>query len=251
MKKIIELENVSFSYFKSEKTLEDVNLTVYNKDFLGIIGPNGGGKSTLLKLILGLLKQDSGKIKLFGLNPKKGRKFLGYVPQYFAFDFQFPMTVLDVVLMGRLVKRGLGKKFVKQDYDIAYEALEKTGMLEFKSSQIGELSGGQRQRILISRALCSKPRALILDEPVSGLDSAWQSSFYNLLKELNKKIGIIIVSHNIGFISSYVKTIACLNKTLHYHGNPKEGIEHLSKSYKCPVEMVAHGVPHRVLGEHK
>lgn len=251
MQNIIELKKISFSYFRGQDVLNDVDLEVEKNDFLGIIGPNGGGKSTLLKIILGILKPKKGRIKVFGQRPESGRHFIGYVPQYFSFDFQFPMTVMDVVLMGRLFSKRPGHKYDENDMKIARQALKKVEMLDFKERQISELSGGQRQRILIARALAVRPKALILDEPVSSIDSAWQPKFYKLLKDLNKDTAIIMVTHNVGMISSYVDKIACLNTTLHYHGSTKEGIEHLSKSYKCPVEIIAHGVPHRVLGEHE
>ncbi|MFW5990666.1 MAG: metal ABC transporter ATP-binding protein [Candidatus Nanoarchaeia archaeon] len=251
MASIIKVQNVSFSYYRGQDVLTNVSMNVNEQDFLGIIGPNGGGKSTLLKLILGLITPTNGLIEVFGKSPVEGREQLGYVPQYFSFDFDFPMTVLDVVLMGRLKIKKMGKGYSKADLRAAIDSLKKVEMQKHKNRQIAELSGGERQRILIARALAVSPKALVLDEPVSSIDSAWQPKFYNLLKELNKKIAIILVTHNVGMISSYVDKIACLNKTLHYHGETQEGIDHLSKSYKCPVELIAHGVPHRVLGEHK
>lgn len=250
MENIIELENVNFSYFRGQKTIENVSLKIKKNDFLAIIGPNGGGKSTLLKLMLGLLKPSSGKIRIAGKKPEKGRHYAGYVPQHFNFDFQFPMTVLDVVLMGRLFATRPGKKYTNEDINIAKRSLKQVEMSGFEDRQISMLSGGQRQRVLIARALAVQPRVLLLDEPVSSIDSNWQASFYQILKKLNKSMAIVIVTHNMGFVSTYIKKIACMNITLHYHGSTKEGIEHLSGDYQCPVEMVAHGVPHRVLGEH-
>ncbi|MFO7710879.1 MAG: metal ABC transporter ATP-binding protein [Candidatus Woesearchaeota archaeon] len=243
---MIELDNVSYSYDK-HPVVKDVSLKIEDKDFLAIIGPNGGGKTTLIKLILGMLTPDEGKIRINGKDPRHGRKDLGYVPQHFDFDFQFPISVFDVVLMGRLGNFG---RYSAKDKAAATRALNTVGMKSLGNRHISELSGGQRQRVFIARALAREPRTLLLDEPVSGLDSTWQNRFYELLKELNKDIAIVLVTHNIGVVSSYIEKLACINQTLHYHGSPKEGIKHLSETYQCPVELIAHGVPHRVVEGH-
>ncbi|MGM5487974.1 MAG: metal ABC transporter ATP-binding protein [Nanobdellota archaeon] len=243
---MIQLNKVSFAY-NNHAVVKDVTLEVAEHDFLAIIGPNGGGKTTLLRLILGLINPSRGTITIDGKGPKEGRKRLGYVPQHFDFDFKFPMSVFDVALMGRLGRFG---RYSKKDRTAAAKALQTVGMKQFSDRHISELSGGQRQRVFIARALAREPKALLLDEPVSGLDSNWQTRFYELLKELNKEMAIVLVTHNVGVVSSYIDKLACINQTLHYHGSPEEGIKHLSETYQCPVELIAHGVPHRVLGDH-
>ncbi len=242
-KVIVELQNVFFSY-GGVPALEDANLIVKQRDFLGVIGPNGGGKTTLLKLILGLIKPDSGTIRVFGKSPKEGRRSIGYMPQMFNFDFDFPISVMEVVLMGRLEKRGLGRGFTKADTEICLESLKKVGMEEFKNRQIGKLSGGQRQRVFIARALAIEPKLLLLDEPVSSIDQEWQHSFYELLNRLNEEIAIVLVTHDVGVISTYIDEIACVNGKVHYHGSTKDGIGKISEMYHCPVELIVHAVPH-------
>ncbi|UCF06169.1 MAG: ABC transporter ATP-binding protein [bacterium] len=247
---IVELKSIFFSY-GSMPVLEDVSFTIHERDFLGIIGPNGGGKTTILQLILGLLVPDRGEITVFGSNPKTGRRRIGYVPQLFLSDLDFPISVLEVVLMGKLGRNKLLKRYSKRDRSIALDALRKVGMENHGDRQIGELSGGERQRVFIARALTTEPRILMLDEPLSSIDTRWQNSFYDLLKELNGEMAIVLVTHDVGALSAYVKQVACLNRKLYYHGSTTEGIEHLVDTYKCPIELIAHGLPHRVLGDHE
>lgn len=247
--KIVELKNV-WVYFDSKVILENVNLIVREKDFLGVIGPNGGGKTTLLKVILGLIKPDRGEVKVFGKSPEKSRKYIGYVPQKSIFDQYFPITALEVVLMGLCNKKKIFERYTKEDIEKAEKALELVEMLEYKDMQIGELSGGQQQRVFIARALVSEPRLLLLDEPTVGVDILIQEEFYELLKELNKNMAIIMVSHDISAISIYVKQIACLNRKLYYHDDKEIPKEELEEIYQCPIEMLAHGMPHRVLRNH-
>jgi zinc transport system ATP-binding protein len=238
-------------YYNDITVLEDVNLTLEQHDFLGIIGPNGGGKSTLLKVILGLVKPGKGTIKICGDTPKKSRKYIGYVPQYSLFDLDFPMSVWDVVLMGRLGHAGLFKKFSNNDKKMALDALMTVDMLEYRNHQIGSLSGGQRQRVFIARALAANPRLLLLDEPAAGIDTVMQTEFYELLEKLNRnKMTIIMVSHDISAVSIHVDKIACLNHKLFYHDSKELTVEDLEATYQCPVELIAHGVPHRVLKNH-
>ena len=246
---IIELEGVSFSY-NSALVLGDINFVLREKDFLGLIGPNGGGKTTLLKLILGLLQPDKGTIKVFDKPAKEGRQFIGYVPQLITFDFDFPISVLDVVLMGKLGKRGIGKRCHKEDVLLGIEALKKVGMDDFSETEIGNLSGGQQQRVFIARALATNPKLLLLDEPVASIDPKWQQEFYNLLNDLNKELAIVLVTHDVSVISSYIDKIACINRKIHYHGTTKDGIHKISEMYHCPVDLVAHAVPHRSLQGH-
>jgi len=243
---IVELEQVFFSY-EGVPVLEDANLVVKQKDFLGVIGPNGGGKTTLLKLILGLIRPDSGTIRIFGRPPKEGRKLVGYMPQTFNFDFDFPISVMEVVLMGRLGRRGLVRKYSKSDVQICLKALERVGMEQLKDRQIGNLSGGQKQRVFIARALATEPELLLLDEPVSSIDQQWQRSFYELLNELNQEIAIILVTHDVSVISTYIDNIACVNGRVHYHGSTKDGVSRISEMYQCPVELIVHEVSHKAI----
>ncbi len=245
---IVDIQHVYFSYGEIP-VLEDVSITVEEHDFLSIIGPNGGGKTTILKLILGLLEPDRGSVRVLGKFPKKARRFVGYLPQLFKFDFDFPLSVMDITLMGRLGKRGVGKRYTKNDCTIALRALQKVGMEEFKDRHIGDLSGGQRQRVLIARALTTEPKLLLLDEPVSSVDTTWQQSFYELLHDLNKEIAIIMVTHDISVVSMYIDKIACVNKKLYYHGTKKDGMQKISEMYECPVRLIAHESTVKKTGE--
>ena len=246
---VIILKDV-WVHYDGIKVLEGVDLTLKQHDFLGIIGPNGGGKSTLIKVILGLVKPSRGTIRVLGDTPQNSRKYIGYVPQYSLFDPDFPMSVWDVVLMGRLGQVGLFKKYSKNDKKMALDALEMTDMLEYKDRQIGNLSGGQRQRVFIARGLVSNPKLLLLDEPAAGIDTIMQTEFYELLEKLKTKMTIIMVSHDISAVSVYVDKIACLNHKLFYHDSKEMTAEDLEATYQCPVELIAHGVPHRVLKHH-
>jgi zinc transport system ATP-binding protein len=232
--------------------LEGVNLDLDEGDFLGLIGPNGGGKSTLLKVILGLIKPSKGEVKVFGVAPEAARSHVGYMPQKTLFDPSFPVTALEVALMGRFSKAGLFRRYSQADRDAALRALEAVGMKELVNREIGSLSGGEQQRVFVARSLVSEPKLLLLDEPTAGVDAAQQAEFYELLCRLNKKneITIILVSHDITAVSKYVNKIACLNQRLFYHGSKELTTEDIEKAYGCPVEMIAHGTPHRVLKEH-
>ena len=248
--KIIELKNVWVS-FEDQVVLEDINLSIRKEDFLGIIGPNGAGKTTLLKLILGLIQPDRGEVLVLGRQPKDARKFIGYVPQTTVFDKEFPINVWEVVLLGRLNQVGWLRRFNPKDKKLAEEALKTVGMWHLKDKQIGQLSGGQRQRVFIARALTQNPKLLILDEPTASVDKPMQVGVYDLLEELKKEMTIILVSHDIGAVASFVNKIACLNRKLFYHDSKEITAEHLEVVYECPVDLIAHGVPHRILKEHK
>ncbi len=248
---IIRLKDVWVSYGSfSDSALRDINFSVKKHDFVGIIGPNGGGKSTLLKVILGLLKPDRGEVSIMGQSAEKGRRLLGYVPQHTNFDPAFPVTVKEVTFMGRLNKRGLFRQYNKEDSKIVARALERVELTDLKDRKMSDLSGGERQRVYIARALATEPPVLILDEPTASVDSKIASKIYELLKELNEEITIILVSHDIGSISSYVKTIGCLNQRLIYHETKELTPSMVMETYHCPVDLIAHGVPHRVLAHH-
>jgi zinc transport system ATP-binding protein len=245
----IHLEDIWVQY-NGLPVLEGINLSLYEQDFLGIIGPNGGGKTTLLKVLLGLVQPTRGQVRILGHSAKDGRRFVGYVPQYTEFDRDFPISVWDVVIMGRLSRRGLFRRYAQEDKGAVAEALQQVEMLEFRDRQIGELSGGQRRRVYIARALASDPKILLLDEPTASVDSSVLGNIYELLREMNRRVTIILVSHDISVVSSYVKTIACLNRRLIYHASKEITPEMLEAAYQCPVDLIAHGVPHRVFEQH-
>ncbi len=250
MNPVIELKDI-WVHFEDKSILEGINLIVKENDFLGIIGPNGGGKTTLLKVILGLIKPNKGVVRVFGDHPKKTRKLIGYVPQIRRFDLEFPATVWDVVATGRLGHNNLFKNYDSQDKEIVKETLKKVNMIGFKDEAIGKLSGGERQRVFIARALALEPKMLLLDEPTASVDKELDTKFWEFLNELKKKITIILVTHDISAVSVYVDKIACLNRRLYYQGTKEITPEIWSETYKCPVEMIAHGIPHRVVKEHK
>lgn len=247
---VVLMEDI-WVHYDSVPVLEGVSLQVKRGDFLGVIGPNGGGKTTLLRVILGLVKPDRGKVRVLGKPPEKSRENIGYVPQQNLFDREFPISVRDVVLMGRYGKAGLLRRYSETDRSQALATLETVGMLDCKNRQIGTLSGGEQQRVFIARALVSEPKLLLLDEPTASIDPTMQTEFYELLEKLSQRMAIILVSHDIGAISIYVEKIACLNHQLFYHGSKEISPEILEATYKCPVQLIAHGaVPHRVLKEH-
>jgi len=248
--KIITIKNLSFAYQRENKILENINLEVFNDDFLGIIGPNGGGKTTLLKIVLGLLKPDKGNVLVFDKKPKEARGLVGYVPQFLEIDLDCPVSVLDIVLMGILNRKKIFRKYNDEDFKLAKEALDFVDLWNLKNKQIGELSGGQRQRVYIARALIRKPRLLILDEPTASIDERSEREFWELLKEINKNSAIIIVSHDIGVIFKNVNKIACLNKQLYCHDASEITQDILDETYKCDIELLGHGLPHRVLKKH-
>jgi zinc transport system ATP-binding protein len=247
--KIVSTREV-WVYRDKHPVLEDINFELNDCDFLGLIGPNGGGKSTLLKVILGLIKPDRGEVKVFGLDPTAARSHVGYMPQKTTFDKSFPVTALEVVLMGRFNRAGLMRRYSPMDREAALHALGAVGMQDRAQKEIGSLSGGEQQRIFVARSLVGEPKLLLLDEPTTGIDAAQQNEFYELLCRLNKKIAIVLVSHDLTAVSKYVNKIACLNQRLYYHGTKELTNEDIEKAYGCPVDMIAHGTPHRVLREH-
>ncbi len=247
---VVELKGVWVER-EGQVILEDINFSVQEGDFVGIIGPNGGGKTTLLKVILGLIKPSRGDVMVFGREPEEGRHLVGYVPQERIFDRDFPLRVIDVVLMGRLRGKGMFKRYNREDLQKALEALELVEMSHLRDRQIGSLSGGELQRVLIARALVSEPKLLLLDEPTANVDLPVETEFFELLEGLRKGITIILVTHDIGVLSTYVEKIACLNRKMYYHGTKEIRPEDLEAVYGCPVELIAHGVPHRVFREHR
>jgi len=237
---VVEIKDLTFAY-EDDIILENINLTVEPLDFLAIIGPNGGGKSTLLKLMLGLLKPKSGTIRIFGDKPSKQLSHIGYVPQNTNTNTDFPIKVIEVVLMGHVGEKRPLFGYGKGETACAMNALLQVGMQDFAQSKIGDLSGGQRQRVMIARALCAHPKILILDEPTSNIDIKGQKEIYELLKELNKSITIIVVSHDISVILEYANKAAHINKRLTYHdiSNKKETFHtHGQKDHFCEVELL-------------
>ncbi|EKU97732.1 ATPase component of Mn/Zn ABC-type transporter [Leptolyngbya sp. PCC 7375] len=249
MTEVITLHQVWAGY-GTTPVLEDINLVVKERDFIGLIGPNGGGKTTLLKVLLGLISPNSGDVKIMGRPVPQGRKYLGYVPQLLEFDREFPIRVKDVVRMGRSGKRPLLRRYNRKDESIVTRSLEQVGMLALRDRPIGQLSGGERQRVYIARALASEPHILLLDEPTANVDSKIQKSIYDLLADLNQFLTILMISHNLSAVSTYVKTVGCLNHRLFYHNDKLITSEMIEQAYQCPVDLIAHGVPHRVFSHH-
>jgi len=246
---VVKLEDV-WVHYDGMPALEGISLAIKQEDFLGIIGPNGGGKTTLLKVILGLIKPSHGRVTILGNPPAQARRFVGYVPQYSLFDREFPISVWDVVLMGCCGQKGIFSRYSSEDKRSALHALEMMEMLDIKDRQIGRLSGGEQQRVFVARALVTEPKLLLLDEPTASVDTPMMTEFYELLERLKHRMAIVLVTHDISAVSIYVDKIACLNHHLFYHNSKELSPEELEATYKCPVELIAHGVPHRVLKKH-
>jgi len=260
VKPVIVFEDVYFS-LGDVSILENVSMSVEAGDFLAVLGPNGGGKSTLLKLMLGLFKPDSGTIRILDRQPGEVGGRIGYLPQHTHVSTSFPITALEAVHMGT-IQPGLGGiaglARTSGEMDMARKALERVNMLEHAKRSLSGLSGGQKQRVFIARALVSSPELLLLDEPTASVDSASRNSLFALLTELNKDMTVVMVSHDISSLVSGVKSVACVNRDLHFHEAPEITGEMYKMSYGgegdtcCPVELVTHGdLPHRVLGFHE
>ncbi|MGA1932807.1 metal ABC transporter ATP-binding protein [Arcobacter sp. YIC-464] len=245
--KILEIKDLSFEYSKNIKVLENINLNVDSDDFLAIIGPNGGGKSTLLKLILGLIKTKEGSLSKYIKNEQ-----IGYVPQNTNLNIDFPITALEVVLMGHITAKKRIFGYAKEDIECAKHSLEQVGMKGFENRKIGDLSGGQRQRVFIARALCSNPKVILLDEPTASIDVKGQNEIYELLKQLNKDICIVVVSHDISVLLNYAKKVAHVNKNLVYHSleNIQENIK-TTDEHLCEVELLSALGKTQVCCDHK
>ncbi len=239
MNPVVEFRNLSYAY-NTHLALEDINITVEENDFWGIVGPNGGGKTTLLRLILGFLRPTIGEVKVFGGDPDKVRPQIGYVPQHSEFDRDFPILVADVVLMGRLRPGSLFNRFTTADYQAAQTAMTDVNVHQLRNRKFGTLSGGEMQRVLIARALATAPRLLILDEPTASVDSHLEHDIYELLRRLNQKTTIILVSHDLGFISAYVNNVACLNRRLVSHRPDQISKEMIDEAYRGNTHMLQH-----------
>lgn len=238
----VEVNDVSFSY-GDNLVLEHVSLSVATGEFFGIIGPNASGKSTLLRLILGLLEPDQGSLRVLGSEPRKARTRIGYVPQYPGYRREFPVTVRDVVMMGRLgVTTRLGR-YTPMDRDRTLEAMRAVQVDDIADKNIAHLSGGQMQRMLIARALACDPQLLILDEPTSNIDLRAEESIFALLKQYNARMTIIVVSHDVAFISSYVDRVGCLNRTLVCHETAAISGRTIEELYGTDVKMIQHSHP--------
>ncbi len=239
---VISFQDVSFSY-NGQTVLEQVTFNVEERDLICIVGPNGGGKTTLLKLMLGLIKPDTGVVLVNGEPPGNSRRRIGYMPQYVHHDPQFPVTVMDIVLMGRLGQSGLHGFFgwrTKTDRASALDALRRVGMEGYRDHPISELSGGQRQRVLIARALASEPELLLLDEPTANVDALAESRFIEILKELNLRMTILMVSHDLGFVSDVVERVICVNQRVHLHPTSEVTDEMIRNIYGADIRLVRH-----------
>ena len=250
MDSLVEIRNLSAGYGQNI-VLREVNLSIQSFDFVGVIGPNGGGKTTLLKALLGLLSPISGEINFSEAMTEGNSHRIGYLPQINNIDRKFPVTVFDVVRSGLMSRKRLTGRYNSEDNDRANDLMSEMGISGIRMKAIGELSGGQIQRALLCRALVNSPKLLILDEPNTYVDNRFERELYEKLKVLNEKLAILLVSHDLGTISTHVKSYACVNGSLHYHSGNKVTPE-LLKSYECPIQIISHGeIPHTVLYNHK
>ncbi|MDD1706748.1 MAG: ABC transporter ATP-binding protein [Methanoregulaceae archaeon] len=248
---VIEVRDVS-CLFEGRPVLDHVDLTVRKGDLYALIGPNGGGKTTLLRVILGLQPVDSGRVRLFGSPPEDGRTRVGYVPQFRTFDFQYPVTVRDMVLSGRLGQHsGVINRYTAADREAACHALDTTCILHLADRELRYLSGGEQQRVIIARALVGNPDLLILDEALVYVDISTEVQLFDLLNDLKKTMTILMVTHDIGAISSHVTRVACLNGRIYTHDTNEITEDMLTAAYHCPVDLIAHGIPHRVFRDHE
>ncbi len=255
MNKILDISHVYAGYDNNPRIIKDISFSVFRNDFLGIIGPNGGGKTTLLRTIMGLIKPTEGKITFYNDKGNNVSKLnIGYLPQLNKIDQKFPITVHEVILSGLSMSRKLPAFTIPQRYKQRVEEVaEQMGVEKLLKRPIGELSGGQLQRVLLGRSIIDNPVLLILDEPISYVDKLFETNFYKILDEINKRMAIILVSHDIGTILSTVRNVLCVNESAHYHCGTEISQDWLDKAYdSCPFEIVGHGaVPHRVLRKHQ
>jgi len=247
----VQINNLTVSYGVNT-VLNDISINIPKGEMTAILGPNGGGKTTLLKAILGLIKPESGEIRILGKKIKQVREegLVGYVPQATSFDRKFPIKVEEVILSGTSKKNWIPfKRYTNEDREKTEQALRKINLYELRGRQIGQLSGGQLQKVLIARALVHEPKILLLDEPTASIDTNTKNQIYSLLNGLLPGISIIVVTHDLMAISSYFDTVACLNKKIHYHGSKELEAEAINEIFGCPVDLIAHGIPHRVFSE--
>jgi zinc transport system ATP-binding protein len=245
---LFEMNSLSASY-GANMVLQDVDLRVNENDFIGVIGPNGGGKTTLLKVILGLVKPAKGKI-VFNDELLNGNS-IGYLPQISTGDINYPVTVADIVLSGLMIGKGIISRMTSSDKTKAKNVIDELGLSGMTKSTLNELSGGQMQRVFLGRAIIGNPRLLLLDEPGNFVDTTFENDFYEKLRGLNKRMAILMVSHDVGTISAHIKSFACVNRRLHYHPSSEITNEDLL-AYECPIQLVTHGdVPHTVLKSHR
>lgn len=237
---IVDVANVTFSFDGRNPVLEEATFRIERGDFASVIGPNGGGKTTLLKLLLGLLQPGSGRLEVLGDSPGKVRHRIGYMPQYAALDRQFPITVKEVVLMGRLAPRRSFGGYAGADRRAAAETLERVGLAHLARRPFAALSGGQRQRVLLARALVSQPELLLLDEPAAGLDRRVEQDFFALLEELNRDATVILVSHDLGFVRSFVRTVVCVHRRVAVHPTSALDGSAIHELYGGEVRLVHH-----------
>lgn len=236
---IVSFKNVTFSYSGKLPALENVNLSISKFESACVVGPNGGGKTTLLNLILGLLKPDKGEIKIFGGSPEDARKRIGYMPQYTQFDSLFPVSVMEIALMGRLDRRFCGR-YSKNDKQLAMKALEEIGVADLADRSFSTLSGGQKQRALIARALTCEPELLLLDEPTANIDPAVQEDFYEILAKLNKSMAVLLVSHDLGIVSQKIESIICVNREVHIHPSSELNGRLIQELYGQDINIIRH-----------
>ena len=248
MEKIVSLKNLTVKY-DGTTALEGVSLDIFHDDFLGIIGPNGGGKTTLVKAILGAIPHE-GEVEYSPTLFERGHRLIGYLPQLSEFDKSFPISVVEVVMSGLQAEKGFFSRYTKADREKAIKLLEMAGIAEIADRQISEISGGQMQRALLCRAVILEPKLLILDEPTNFVDNQFENELYTLLRRLNERMAIVMVSHDLGTITSVVKSIVCVNRTVHRHDSNVITAEQL-ENYHCPIQIISHGhVPHTVLEHH-
>jgi zinc transport system ATP-binding protein len=244
---VLEVKNLHFTFNGKHPILSDVNLPVYQNDYLIMMGPNGGGKTTLLKCMLGILKPDSGSIRYHGVSSKD----FGYVPQFTTFDRHMPIRVCDFVETGLIGSYHPFKNRRDADRHLIERQLKRLSLNHIAQATISEISGGELQRALLARALVRDPKILFLDEPTTFIDSESRGNLSLLLKELNKETTIIMITHDTSAVDDHVKNIACVNRRLFYHGRDEHIQDSLEKVYGCPIELIGHGLPHRVLKAHK
>ncbi len=247
---VLKIRNIDVAY-DNQLVLTDINLDIRTHDFIALIGPNGGGKTTLLKVIMRIIKPLQGTIEHFQNGKPIKIPSIGYLPQTNHFDSRFPISVEEVVLSGLMSEVNIFRAYKPKHYKQLDETLQRTKIESLRKKSIGKLSGGQMRRVFLARAIISKPTLLVLDEPNTFIDTRFENELYNILQELNKKMAVLIVSHDVGTVVSHVKSIACVNRKLHYHP-ANEVTQELLNAYDCPIDLITHGkLPHRVLNTHK